>query len=136
MKVRELRILTRDVPNPGYDRRCRYGAAAMQTFPSGMVFEYYPPTTEVFPNGNVWVEPPSVYLKNVSGPIKNISDIILASEPYTAATFSDIVFSRGCSSAPTWALDVLEAMLRDGVVTNEQCVKYLNDIDGQLEKGA
>jgi hypothetical protein len=134
MRVRELRILTRDIPNPGYDRRRRYGAAAIQTFPSGMVFEYYPPVAEILPNGKAFVEPPVVYMKNVSGAIRNISDIFEASKPYSPATFSDIVFSRGCSSASTWALDVLEAMLRDGIVTNEQCVKYLDDVEKQLEE--
>lgn len=103
----ELRILTRDVPNPIHDKRCRYGERGIDVFKAGTVLQF---RENRF--GEKYVTSPSMPM------LRHQLHELLAPlcEPYKPKTFADLATIRGFS-ASVIADDVLEELIRRGAVS-------------------
>lgn len=118
MRPSELRVMTRDVSNPKFDKRHRYGTEAIGVFAKGTVFLYMPEHTDA---GARYPDPPSAVARKSSGRIWDVlgwqaTELYRASEPYAARTFGDLMLAEGWDAA-SFAREVLERLIAEGRVT-------------------
>ena len=114
----ELRRLTRDVPNPAFDRRNRYGAAAIATFTEGTLLRYYPRGTRDFDLESVTLLRPGG--DTVHAPYAACTALHEASAPAKPQTPAEALlvvdFPSHCSD------DVLRRLHQMGAVTLDQII--------------
>jgi len=121
---RQLRRLSRDVSNPQHDRRHRHGIKSIPVFKAGTVFEFQPEFTVTRDDGRLRVEVAKAWMPGLTC-VYNPEALIEASEPCAPKTFREVCIEAGFSNADAFAVDAIEAMITDGVITIEQARKYV-----------
>lgn len=131
MIVRTLRITTQEIKNPKHDRRCRYGEKAIESLPSGTVFEYIPPRQEkiTLSDGTVstWTEGPSAYVNRalIGGELARLMG--QHSVEHTPKTVKELAAQYGFHYNCV-AEDILEKLLSDGIVSMTQLDNVMQEL--------
>ena len=112
MDIKQLHKLTKNIVNPEYDRRCKYGTKAIAEFQTGKAFA-------------VW-STDSVASVNFDGRFidRKLAELLIAnSEPVQADKWHDIALA--CGGYNNCADDVIDELIAAGIVTPEQVTKAL-----------
>lgn len=123
-----LRRLTRDVPNPTYDRRTRYGDKSVAVYEAGTVFEYSPGKVEHF-GGNTYTDAPTVRLHDYYVHTSKLAHALVeASEPHTPTTWAEVVLEKGYSNPANFAIDAIEMMIAQGLLSIDRARAIVQSI--------
>lgn len=124
----EIRRLVRNVPNPRFDRRCKYGTEAVETFKAGWLV-WIPKSEQAGSVHRIGLHGQHSY--SIAWP--EWQAILDASETMDGPANAAEALELYAGLDTSWGTMVLDRMLKAGVVTMEQIKYWAEDVASEDE---